>query len=202
LSFAGVHILDVFFIVLGCYFIIRGCFRGFVGEILTLAGFICTFYISFKFSDRLGRHLWHTTGVNSYLAQLLAFIILWLSVTIITTLLRKTTKKVVSAMSLGSVDAVLGLFSGFIKIAGIVYVFLIIGILLSPIANPTWMTNSDILRYAGRQWPSVRKMLIDYDILAHASELPDGTLEQILRPYRTGNDGPKSMITNCSKSKA
>jgi uncharacterized membrane protein required for colicin V production len=200
LNLAGFHILDVFFLVLGIYFIIRGCFRGFVGEIFTLAGFICSFYISFKFSGKVGNALLQTTGINVYVAQLLALIILWLVITIITTLLRKATRRVVSAMSLGSVDAALGLFSGIIKTAGVVYVFLIVGLLLSPVINPTWMTNSDILRYAGRHWPSVRSMLINYNVLAHASELPDGTLEQILRPYRTGSDGPKTMDFNHDKN--
>ena len=31
---------DIFFIVLAAYFIVRGVFRGFVGEVITLAGFI------------------------------------------------------------------------------------------------------------------------------------------------------------------
>ena len=53
MDFAGWHVLDIFFVILGCYFVVRGCFRGFVGEVLTLCGFFCSFYVSFKFSGRI-----------------------------------------------------------------------------------------------------------------------------------------------------
>lgn len=187
----GFHILDVFFVILGCYFVIRGCFRGFVGEIISLAGFICSFYLSFRFSDKLGGLLGKTTGINAYFAQILAVIVVWLVITTLTALLRRTMRALLRSMCLGSIDTILGVASGLLKITGVVYAFLIAGLLLAPIVNPTWMTNSDLLRYAGRHWPSVREELIKSKMLAHASELPDGTLEAILRPYRTGSDSPE-----------
>ena len=43
----GLGFLDIFFIVLALYFIVRGMFRGFLGELITLAGFAASFYLSF-----------------------------------------------------------------------------------------------------------------------------------------------------------
>ena len=64
------------------------------------------------------------------------------------------------------------------------------GILLAPVANPTWMSDSDVLRYAGRGWPQFRSMLIGLGLVPNDTSLPDGTLEEILRPYRDGGEWP------------
>ena len=190
--FAGWHGLDLFFIVLGCYFIIRGCFRGFVGEVVTLAGFICSFYVSFKFSGQFAKLFSHGGGLNPTVAQFLAIALIWIFITLIAAMLRHILKNILDAADLGGVDKLLGLFSGLLKIYIIIYVVLIGGFLLTPVINPVWMSNSDMLRYAGRHWPQVRQILIDFNVLPEASNLPDGTLEQILRPYRTGAYGPKN----------
>jgi len=182
--------LDIFFIVLGCYFVIRGCMRGFVGEILTFAGFILGGYLSFRLSGPLGNTLAHSINTNKYAAQLLAIVIVWLGFSLLVAVLRRAMRGILRAVHLGGVDRVLGIFTGLLKTAIVIYVFLIGGLLLAPVKNPSWMTSSDTLRFAGRQWPAVRQVLVDFKLLSNASELPDGTLEQILRPYRTGDKGP------------
>ena len=78
-----------------------------------------------------------------------------------------------------------------IKSVIVVYVVITGGLLLAPVVTPTWMSQSDILRYAGRSWPQFRAMFIDLNLLPEGTTLPDGTLEQILRPYRTGGGGPE-----------
>ena len=183
--------LDIFFIVLGCYFVIRGCLRGFVGEMLTFVGFICGGYFSFRLSGRFGNFLLHFIHTNRYAAQLLAIVIVWLAISLLVAIIRRAMKGILRAAHLGGLDRVLGIFTGLLKTAIVVYVFLIGGLLLAPVKNPTWMTSSDTLRYAGRQWPSVRSILVDFKLLSNAAELPNGTLEQILRPYRTGEQGPE-----------
>lgn len=67
--FAEWHMLDIFFLILACYFVIKGCFRGFVGEILTLVGFLVSIYVSFKFSGTIGNMLERSTGINIYLVE-------------------------------------------------------------------------------------------------------------------------------------
>ena len=194
MNLAGWHLLDIFFILLGCYFIIRGCFRGFIGEILTLVGFLCSVYVSFKFSGKFGSLIFSSTGFNPSVSQLMAIILVWFVIYLIVAVIRKLAKGFLSAVSLSGFDRLLGIFSGLLKIFIAVYVVLIGGLLLAPVANPTWMTNSDIIRYAGRQWPQVRQILIDFNLLPNAEALPEGTLEQILRPYRTGGSAPKGYI--------
>ena len=55
MSLSGWNYWDIFFIILGCYFIIRGSFRGFVGEVITLVGFLASFYLSFHYSGGIYR---------------------------------------------------------------------------------------------------------------------------------------------------
>ncbi|MGI6442873.1 MAG: CvpA family protein [Synergistaceae bacterium] len=192
--FAHWHALDIFFVILGCYFVIRGIFRGFIGEAITLLGLVCSIYLSFKFSGTLGTVLESILGMNSYLAQFIAIIIVWLLTTIIIAIFRSAFKSVISAASMGGMDKLLGFFSGLIKTALVIYVVLISGFLLSPVASPTWMSSSDILRYSGRHWPTVRHLLVDFKLFPNASSLPEGTLEEILRPYRTGSNYPKNEM--------
>lgn len=194
MNFSAWHALDLFFLILGCYFVIRGCFRGFVAEVLTLMGFLCSMYFSFKLSAPVGAFLVSLFDIAPYAAKILAVIIVWLAITLLTAIVRSALKGVISAVHLGSVDKMLGIFSGLLKTIILIYVVLIGGILLAPAVNPTWMTESDALRYAGRNWPAARQVLIDFNVLPEASDLPTGTLEQILRPYRTGENGPKSQI--------
>ncbi len=196
MSLPGWYLLDFFIIILGCYFVIRGCFRGFVGEVLTLAGFLCSLYVSFKFSGKFGSILKIFLGLNESVSQILAIILVWIVIAIIVALIRKLMKGILSAISLNGFDRLLGIFSGLLKTFIAVYVLLIGGLLLAPVVEPTWMTKSDIIRYAGRQWPEVRKILLDFDMLPNAEKLPQGTLEEILRPYRTGESGPEGHVPN------
>ena len=191
MSLSGWNYWDIFFIILGCYFIIRGSFRGFVGEVITLVGFLASFYLSFHYSGGIGRFLSVTMGLNAYMAQAAAAVLIWLSVTLIAAMLRMILKSLIGAASLGGIDKLLGLFSGVIKSVIVVYVVITGGLLLAPVVTPTWMSQSDILRYAGRSWPQFRAMFIDLTLLPEGTTLPDGTLEQILRPYRTGGGGPE-----------
>ena len=191
MSLSGWNYWDIFFIILGCYFIIRGSFRGFVGEVITLVGFLASFYLSFHYSGGIGRFLSVTMGLNAYMAQAAAAVLIWLSVTLIAAMLRMILKSLIGAASLGGIDKLLGLFSGVIKSVIVVYVVITGGLLLAPVVTPTWMSQSDILRYAGRSWPQFRAMFIDLKLLPEGTTLPDGTLEQILRPYRTGGGGPE-----------
>ena len=191
MSLSGWNYWDIFFIILGCYFIIRGSFRGFVGEVITLVGFLASFYLSFHYSGGIGRFLSVTMGLNAYMAQAAAAVLIWLSVTLIAAMLRMILKSLSGAASLGGIDKLLGLFSGVIKSVIVVYVVITGGLLLAPVVTPTWMSQSDILRYAGRSWPQFRAMFIDLNLLPEGTTLPDGTLEQILRPYRTGGGGPE-----------
>ena len=52
------------------------------------------------------------------------------------------------------------------------------------------MSDSDVLRYAGRSWPQFRSALIGLGLVPQDTSLPDGTLEEILRPYRDGGEWP------------
>lgn len=192
--------IDIFFILLGCYFVIRGCFRGFIGEVLTLVGLFCSVYFSFKFSGKIGGIISSFTGINESVSQIAAIILVWLAIAIIVAVIRKIMRGFLVATSLSGIDRLLGIFSGLLKTFVAVYVVLIGGLLLAPVVEPTWMTKSDIIRYAGRQWPEVKQILTDFNILPNAQSLPEGTLEEILRPYRTGESGPEGYLPNSDRT--
>lgn len=200
MNLVGWHLIDIFFVLLGCYFVIRGCFRGFVGEVLTLVGFFLSIYVSFKFSGKFGNVISAFTGINESVSQLAAIILVWVFISIIVAVIRTMVKSLLSAISLSGIDRLLGIFSGLLKTFVAVYVVLIGGLLLAPVVEPTWMTESDVIRYAGRQWPEVKQILVDFDLLPNAGSLPDGTLEQILRPYRNGESGPEGYIPNSDRT--
>jgi uncharacterized membrane protein required for colicin V production len=200
LNLVGWHLIDIFFILLGCYFVIRGCFRGFVGEVLTLVGFFLSIYVSFKFSGKFGYFISAFTGINESVSQLAAIILVWVFISIIVAVIRTIVKSLLSAISLSGIDRLLGIFSGLLKTFVAVYVVLIGGLLLAPVVEPTWMTESDVIRYAGRQWPEVKQILVDFNLLPNAESLPDGTLEQILRPYRNGESGPEGYVPGSDRT--
>ena len=200
MNLVGWHLIDIFFILLGCYFVIRGCFRGFVGEVLTLVGFFLSIYVSFKFSGKFGYFISAFTGINESVSQLAAIILVWVFISIIVAVIRTMVKSLLSAISLSGIDRLLGIFSGLLKTFVAVYVVLIGGLLLAPVVEPTWMTESDVIRYAGRQWPEVKQILVDFNLLPNAESLPDGTLEQILRPYRNGESGPEGYVPGSDRT--
>lgn len=186
----GWHMLDIFFLLLGCYFVIRGVFRGLIGEALSLGGLILSVYIGFGHSDVLGRMLGSAVGLNKEVAQVLAIILVWLVMSIIFSILRRILRGMVDFASLGGLDRILGVLCGLLKTFVAVYAVMIGGLLLAPITEPTWMSQSDALVFAGRKWPAVRQLLLDVGVLPSRTNLPDGTLEQILRPYRRGDGLP------------
>lgn len=190
MSIAGFSCWDIFFAVLGLYFVVRGLFRGLVGEVIALAGFLASFYCAFRFSGQFGRFIEATAGINPYAAQAVAGVVIWLTITMAASVVRMVAKGVIRAASLGGIDKLLGLFAGALKTFIVIYAIMAAGILLAPVANPVWMSDSDVLRYAGRGWPQFRSALIGLGLVPNDTTLPDGTLEEILRPYRDGSEWP------------
>lgn len=190
MSIAGFSCWDIFFVVLGAYFILRGLCRGFVGEVIALVGFLASFYCAFQFSGAFGRFIAGTMGINPYAAQAIAGVVIWLTIAMAASVVRMVLRGIIRAISLGGIDKLLGLFSGVVKTFIAIYAIMTAGILLAPVANPTWMSDSDVLRYAGRSWPQFRSALIGLGLVPQDTSLPDGTLEEILRPYRDGGEWP------------
>lgn len=191
MSLGNWNIWDIFIIVTAFYFIIRGCFRGLVGELVTLAGFLASFYLSFHYSGEIGAILGKSMGLNPYVAQATAVVLIWLCVTLAAAVLRLLLKGLVGAVHLTAIDKLLGFFTGMLKTVIIIYVIIMGGLLLAPVVSPTWLSESTVLRYAGRNWPVVRSCFISLGVLPQDTTLPNGTLEQILRVYRKGGGGPK-----------
>ena len=192
MSFTGINFFDIFLIVACCYFIIRGMFRGIIGEIITLAGFLISFYLVFHYHIEVGKIIADTIGSNScWITDVIAALLIWLSVSISASILRMVLKRFICFVKFTAVDKLLGLCTGTIKSLILIYAIITAGLLLAPVVNPTWLTKSDIIRYAGREWPIVHSVLIDCNVLPEDTTLPNGELEIILRPYRRGKEAPR-----------
>lgn len=188
--FLSWHLLDIFFLLLGCYFIIRGAFRGFVGEILSFGGLIVSVYIGVRHSETLGGLLGSAAGLSKEVAQVLAVVLVWIVISLLFGVLRRVLKRILDFASLGGIDRIFGVLIGFLKTVIVVYMVIIGGLLLAPVVEPTWMGESTTLVYAGRKWPEVKQFLVNSRVLPERADLPGGTLEQILRPYRRGTGAP------------
>lgn len=173
--------LDLFFIILGCYFIIRGYLRGFIGELITLVGYAAAVYLSFRFSGLLGEMISGVAGLAPSVGQVLAIVIIWLAVVLLASIPRNWARRALTATSLGGFDRLLGIFSGIFKIVLTVYLVFVGGLLLEPIANPSWMNGSFAMRLAGQAWPSVRRILEDFSVLPEGRKFPGNTLDEFLR---------------------
>ena len=145
MSLSGWNFWDIFIIVLGIYFIVRGSLRGLVGEVVTLAGFLASFYLSFHWSGAVGETLAKTMGLNAYVAQVLAALLIWLAVTMIAAVVRMLLKGILGAARLGGIDKLLGLFTGMLKTVVVVLVKNTGGLLQAPVTKTTWKSESTIL---------------------------------------------------------
>lgn len=199
MSFMSISWPDLIFMVLGLYFIIRGCFRGLTGEIITLAGFLCSIYVSFHYSGCMAEVLTAMTSLNITVAQVVSIFIIWFLMSFLIVIIKKLCNTILRAISLGGLDKILGILSGTLKTILSIYIVLITGFLLTPVIAPTWMGNSTCLINAGRYWPTIRRTVIQMHILPGAEDIPGVTLEEYLRPYRTGTSEPVPYsITNQS----
>jgi uncharacterized membrane protein required for colicin V production len=200
MTFMGLCLLDIFFILLCCYFAVRGAFRGFSGEVILLIGFFAAFYVSLHFADSFGAVLGGLLGTNPGPSRIIAITVLWIAVFLLAAFLRRLMRGLLSAVSLGGIDRFFGIVAGVIKAVIVVYLVLIAGFLAEPVLSPEWMGKSDVLIHAGRHWPKVRGYLTDFGALPEECTLPDGTLEQELRRYRRGLGDPRGNVRHVGEN--
>ncbi|MDO4987514.1 MAG: CvpA family protein [Synergistes sp.] len=181
---------DIFFTILCLYFVIKGMMRGFVGEVISLVGFFASFYLAPLLSVPVGRMLAQSMNISIYIAEVIGVVLVWIAVMLVFAIIRMIVSRFIGAVHLGAVNRILGAFSGFIKASVFIYVIIMCGLLLTPVVSPVWLSESSAISFAGRYWPEVRSLAVGIGVLPHDTNLPDGTLNQILRPYRNGSDGP------------
>jgi membrane protein required for colicin V production len=103
--------LDVIIIVMLLVCAVVGFFKGFVREIISLAGVIFGFLGASYFSYIVGNWL----NFNSEYAGILYFIITFVLICLVFFIIAKITKKVIANIGLGCLDKLLGFLVGLLK---------------------------------------------------------------------------------------
>ena len=118
--------LDIVILLLFIPGIIRGMSKGFLEQIITLAGIVLSVYLAFKFSDVAGAWLGNYLKVSQTLLNILSFALVLVGVLLITLFFAKLLTAAVENISLGWLNKVLGLVSAIATSAVIIGLIIIL----------------------------------------------------------------------------
>ena len=152
------NVLDIVLIILFIPAIIRGISKGFIEQFIALASLFLSAWLAYLFADKVGTWLSaYIDGVSKEVLYIFAFIIIIIPPSLFELLfsaplflLAKVLSKVVSAISLGWLNSILGLALAVFNTA------LIIGLILSAFSSfnastfhlgTEWMDSSVIYRW-------------------------------------------------------
>jgi uncharacterized membrane protein required for colicin V production len=110
-----VNLLDAICLLLIIGFSFWGLIRGFVREAFSLGGIILGVFLGLSLNSDFGAILTPLLGVDSDIGQILAFVIIFLLVSLLVSWLGLLVKKAVKFVLLGWLDRLLGLAFGFVK---------------------------------------------------------------------------------------
>ncbi|MCL2442997.1 MAG: CvpA family protein [Treponema sp.] len=120
--------IDFVFIGLIVLLMIRCYIRGFISEVLTMAGFVFGLYAALFFYSNFGEFIRSTFMPDTeIIPEVIAFISLFIIVFIIVKVLEKMLKDIIKAVHLGKADSIIGLAFGLAE--GIILVSLILFLL-------------------------------------------------------------------------
>ena len=106
--------LDWTLIGIGAVSALWGLMRGLVREVLSLAGWVASFWLAQRHATQVGEWLPVAQGSGT-LQQLLGFVLVFLLVLTLCTLLAILLKKMASAVGLGPLDRLLGAIFGALR---------------------------------------------------------------------------------------
>jgi membrane protein required for colicin V production len=106
--------LDWTLIGIGVASALWGLMRGLVREVLSLAGWIASFWLAQAYASPVGEWLPISEGSGT-VRQLLGFVLVLVAVLVLSTLLAIVLKKLASAVGLGPLDRLLGAVFGALR---------------------------------------------------------------------------------------
>ena len=118
--------LDIVILLLFIPGIIRGMSKGFLEQVITLAGVVLSVYLAFKFSDVAGGWLGYYLKDSQTLLNILSFALVLAAVLLITLFFAKLLTAAVENISLGWLNKVLGLVSAIATSAVIIGLVIIL----------------------------------------------------------------------------
>ena len=106
--------LDWILLTIGGLSALWGLWRGLVREVLSLAGWIASFVLAQMYANAVGAWL-PLSDTGDTLRQLAGFVLVFVSVLVLSTALALVLKKMASAVGLGPLDRVLGALFGALR---------------------------------------------------------------------------------------
>ena len=105
---------DLCMLLIVVFFAVKGIFRGFSGEIFSLAGVIGGVYFGFKYADPVDAALRNFFGsLNASVSRMIAIALVFFAVCIVCALIGKLFRALLSMVSLSALDRLCGfLISG------------------------------------------------------------------------------------------
>jgi membrane protein required for colicin V production len=118
------NLFDIFLILIVLFFVIRGIFRGLIKEITSFIGVACGYYAAYSYYSLLARPLTTWVSHPDY-CNILSFLIIFVAVTLIISILGVIIKYLLNISPLGWIDRACGAVLGFTKSVLILAVVLI-----------------------------------------------------------------------------
>jgi membrane protein required for colicin V production len=157
----GGIVIDVAFLFLTAALALRGLFRGFSGEVLSLAGTVGGLYLAFTYAPQTGSFLESSFGLSSGWAYGVALVALFVAVNLVTAALARLVSVFLKIARLSLLDRLFGLAAGgaksFLLLLLVYGAFLVAG----PLVPLPWFEDSRSLHLAELVWPRLIPYLDD-----------------------------------------
>lgn len=108
---------DIFFILVLIAGMWKGWSNGLLKEVLGLVGVVVGLYVAYQLYEQVGCQLAPHIGTSPSVANVLAFILIWIGVPILLSLLGTLLTKVLEWMNLDSINQLGGAIIGLVKYA-------------------------------------------------------------------------------------
>ncbi|MDK2954926.1 MAG: rane protein required for colicin production [Desulfovibrionales bacterium] len=136
------NFLDVLFLVILGIFALRGLLRGFLKEVLSLAGMVVGFWLASKYNVLLAPHLAaYIKGDGQALA--VAWLVIFIAATVLVWILIRVASSFLKVSMLGWLDAVSGGVFGFVE--GLLLVLVVVVLLLNFMPTANFVSNSSLM---------------------------------------------------------
>ncbi len=160
----GLDLVFLLVLVAGAW---RGWSRGLLGEVLGLVGLFVGLYVASRLYEQVGYQLAPRIGTSASVAQVVAFILIWMGVPVVLTILGALLTQVLKQLHLDGINHLGGLVVGVVKYAlllGALANVLSITRIVSPEAesvsflmSPLKATSAMAFTLAKSQWQRVEQ---------------------------------------------
>jgi membrane protein required for colicin V production len=183
----GPNILDLSLMALLIFFLVRALMRGFVREIMGLAGVVTAVVVSAMAYEPLGRFLANLAGSKSLWWDVAAFGIILVIIFIFFTYLGLAISRLVNAGPFSGLDRLAGAAVGLIKGVLVCYILLHIVVLVIPFKMPRMLEGSFMTPYVLRVGEAVVDLVPDeFTSTLHKR------IERLKNPEQPGRKGKNS----------